>query len=327
MRVSVIVPAYNRASFLPACIESIRKCGEPDVEIIVVDDGSKDNTREVVESLQPGIRYIFQENRGLPAARNTGIRNSSGKYISYLDSDDTWIPGAVRTIADQLDRHPEIGMIFADAQVGNPKDGFQDWSQFTNRSSTPHVESQLVEPGLETLESLSLYRAMLRINLIFTGAVMIRRELVLSEGMFDERLKTGEDWEVWLRLLHRCRFARSHLPMAVYLKHDGAMTADSIFMQRSWIEALRLHLEKTSGLAIGPEDRLLVERKLTDLLRGCAWDTFAVGRYAESRKQFGALMQQEGWSLKNQAMICLMSLPSSWLDGLRNARRNLLRTG
>lgn len=327
MRVSVIVPAYNRASFLPACIESIRKCGEPDVEIIVVDDGSKDNTREVVESLQPGIRYIFQENRGLPAARNTGIRNSSGKYISYLDSDDTWIPGAVRTIADQLDRHPEIGMVYANASVGNPEDGFQDWFEYTKRSSTPQVESQQVEKGLELLDSPSLYRALLRINLIFTGAVMIRRELVLSEGMFDERLKTGEDWEVWLRLLHHCRFARSHLPMAVYLKHDGAMTADSSFMQRSWIEAIRLHLEKATGLPIGPEDRVLAERKLTDLLRGFAWDTFAIGRYAEAKKHFRALMQQEGWSLKNQAMLCLMTLPPSWVEGLRNARRKLLRTG
>jgi hypothetical protein len=98
-------------------------------------------------------------------------------------------------------------------------------------------------------------------------------------------------------------------------------------MQRSWIEALRLHLEKSTGLPIGPEDRALAERKLTDLLRGFAWDTFAIGRYAEAKNHFRAVMQQEGWSLKNQAMLCLMTLPPSWIEGLRNARRKLLRTG
>src|SRR5262245_52133033 len=91
VRLSVIVPAYNRATFLPGCVASIRAAGVSDMEIIVVDDGSRDNTAEVVASLGSDIRYVYQENQGLPAARNTGIRHSRGRYLAYLDSDDFWL--------------------------------------------------------------------------------------------------------------------------------------------------------------------------------------------------------------------------------------------
>src|SRR5437764_433544 len=93
VRLSVIVASYNRASFLPGCVASLRAAGVPDLEIVIVDDGSRDDTRAVVESLGPGIRYIYQENRGLSEARNTGIRAARGRYLAYLDSDDFWLPG------------------------------------------------------------------------------------------------------------------------------------------------------------------------------------------------------------------------------------------
>src|SRR5579871_6581649 len=114
-RLSVVVASYDRGYLLKDCIGSLRAAGVPDLHIIVVDDGSRDDTRDVVHTLGRDIEYIYQENQGLSAARNAGIRAARTRYIAYLDSDDYWLPGVGSKLLDMLDRHPEIGAIFTDA--------------------------------------------------------------------------------------------------------------------------------------------------------------------------------------------------------------------
>ena len=104
--VSVIIPCYGQAHFLGEAIESVLGQGYRHKEIIVVDDGSPDHAREVATSYA-GVRYIFQENQGLPGARNTGIRESRGTYLVFLDADDRLLPDALQTGVDQLHAHPE----------------------------------------------------------------------------------------------------------------------------------------------------------------------------------------------------------------------------
>ena len=123
IRLSVIIPTYNRSSFLPGCIQSLRESGVEGLEIVVVDDGSTDNTRAVIERLQPGLTYVYQENKMLGAARNTGIRTARGQYLAYLDSDDYWLPDVPNRILNLMDRHPDVGAVFADALMGNAEDG------------------------------------------------------------------------------------------------------------------------------------------------------------------------------------------------------------
>ena len=108
--VSVIIPAYNSSEFLPAAIESAIGQALP-VEIVVVDDGSTDETKAVCDRY-PTVKYVYQSNRGLPGARNTGIEVSRGAYLIFLDADDCLLPDAVEIGVNCLQEHPEAGFVF-----------------------------------------------------------------------------------------------------------------------------------------------------------------------------------------------------------------------
>src|SRR5690348_13396065 len=106
-RVSVVIPSYNSAQYVGAAIESVLVQTVPDVEILVVDDGSKDATREVVARYGDRARYLYQENAGVAVARNHGIRESSGEWIGFLDADDTWLPQKLERQLAALAAAPE----------------------------------------------------------------------------------------------------------------------------------------------------------------------------------------------------------------------------
>ena len=107
-KVSVIIPTYNRAEYVTHAIDSVLAQTYTDYEIIVVDDGSADNTKDVLLPYMDRIRYIYQENAGLSAARNTGIKAAKGDWIAFLDSDDEWLPGKLAVQMRAVERHPQL---------------------------------------------------------------------------------------------------------------------------------------------------------------------------------------------------------------------------
>src|SRR5712672_3063531 len=113
-KVSIIIPAYNQARFLGVAIESALRQTFSDLEVIVIDDGSTDQTRQVAAGFGDRIRYIHQDNTGLPGARNRGIRESSGEYLCFLDSDDFYHPDKLQRQVELLDADPEIGFVYCD---------------------------------------------------------------------------------------------------------------------------------------------------------------------------------------------------------------------
>jgi glycosyltransferase involved in cell wall biosynthesis len=106
--ISAIIPTYNQSSRIERSINSVINQSQHVSEIIVVDDRSIDDTREVVQKIGYSVKYIFQDNRGPASARNTGIRNSNGDWVAFLDADDEWTPNHIRTAMELLKRHPEI---------------------------------------------------------------------------------------------------------------------------------------------------------------------------------------------------------------------------
>ncbi len=133
---SVIIPTYNRADFLQQCISSLRRCGYPNLEIIVVDDGSTEDIAEVVHNCEPVCTYLRQENQGQSAARNFGFRHARGRYVAFVDSDDQWLPGAPRKVIESFEHHPEVDMIFSEARMGNQDEGYRSWIESRGRSSS-----------------------------------------------------------------------------------------------------------------------------------------------------------------------------------------------
>jgi glycosyltransferase involved in cell wall biosynthesis len=122
-RISVVIPTYNSAAYLPAAIDSAFNQTLPPFEIVVIDDGSIDNTVEVLKPYEVRIRYIFQENKGPAAARNRGIAEANGDLIAFLDSDDVWLPEKLELQVPVLTENPKIGLVHSDFFLLDMKTG------------------------------------------------------------------------------------------------------------------------------------------------------------------------------------------------------------
>ncbi len=216
-RVSAIVTAYNGASFVADAIESILAQTRPVDEIAVVDDGSTDNTAEIVESYRPfGVRCIRQENRGIPRARNRGISETTGDLIAFLDCDDTWLPDKNALQLDYLLAHPEAALVSGHAWW---------WDPMSDR---------------RWIERIGTRRSKLRRELMIQNCVgnasgaIVRRRILEEVGLFDPAQIWAEDWELWMRVASRGEIAFIERPLIVY-----RVVPTSLTHQRGW--------ERTSG--------------------------------------------------------------------------------
>ena len=151
--------------------------------------------------------------------------------------------------------------------------------------------------------------------------MMLRREVVLNGGMFDETLTTGEDWEVWLRLVHRVRFGSWHEPMAIYTKHAGAMTANREFMQKAWCEAMLRHARQLPELGVGGADRARARAALRRQLFGYAYTAYDRGDYPAARQRFGRALSEGGFSPLAAVFWVVCTLPGPFPRLVRRAKQ------
>ena len=215
--VSVIIPTYNRAGIVRAAIESVLAQTYANVEVVVVDDGSADDTRQVVESYGAPVRYLHQRNAGVSAARNFGFANARGEFIALLDSDDQFLPWKLEAQVRLLGEHPDVGMVWTDMTAIDERGGIvQD--RYLRTYYDAHALARLEEvftpagalgallpetPG--ALKTAPVYRGdifsqMLLGNLVHTSTVLLRRSRLRQVGGFDTSLiHSGEDYEFHLR--------------------------------------------------------------------------------------------------------------------------------
>lgn len=307
--VSVVVPAYNRAGFLPACVASIRAAGPPACQIVVVDDGSTDDTAEVLATLAgPDLVVVRQMNGGLPEARNAGLRAATGRLVAFLDSDDLWKPGVLAHLAELLDRRPDVAVAFTDAEVARPGAGSTSLVEEVGRAefaALPHdADGEFrVYPGD------AFYWLLLKRNLLFLGAAVMRTAEAREAGGFDARLDSAEDYEFNLRMALRGRFAFRPEPLAVYVQHPGNMTGNKDRMMRAFVTARRLH----GALAPSAAPAVLAHRDalLKHAAFGYAYGAYDRGDYAEARARFAAAGRECGWDLKTCAYWLVSAAPLS----------------
>jgi glycosyltransferase involved in cell wall biosynthesis len=179
--VSVILPTYNRAWSLRAAIDSVLNQNVDRTELIVVDDGSTDETQRLVSTYGQRLRYINQINRGVSAARNTGIRAAAGLLIALLDSDDAWLPGKLSAQLDFFEAHPEA-LICQTEEI---------WIRNGVR----------VNPGKRHRKQAGMiFEKSLALCLVSPSATMMRKSLLDEVGLFDENLPACEDYDLWLRI-------------------------------------------------------------------------------------------------------------------------------
>lgn len=205
--VSIVIPCYNQGQFLAEAIQSALDQDYPDKEIIVVNDGSTDNTQEAAAQFLPAIRYIEQENRGVSSARNAAIKLAKGTYIAFLDSDDVLLPGSITRRVAYLESHPETAFICSD-------------SIYFNESGMAGLRSKLLGRPKNSYnfrwETVD-YTATL-------STVMVRSVCFYKAGLFEESIKTAEDWLMWVRISLHFNMAYLEEPMIKYRLHGNNIT-------------------------------------------------------------------------------------------------------
>lgn len=210
---SVIIPAFNSECYIGYAIDSVLKQTYHNFEIIVVDDGSMDQTAEIVENFRnENIRYIFQTNRGLSSARNSGIQLARGDYLVFLDSDDTLLPEKLAIEVEFLEDNDDVGIIV---------NGFE---YIDSESRVIKIENNL--PTLQSFQELTLEDVFWRGIGGPPHSAMLRNGLVHIVGGFDDKLRAWEDMDFWYRTaLAGCKLVKTNNIVCQYRIHGQNMTS------------------------------------------------------------------------------------------------------
>lgn len=208
--ISVVITCYNIRNYVSDAIRSVQAQSYNKLEILVVDDGSTDGTGEVVASFE-AVRYLRQENGGPSSARNTGIANSKGNVIAFLDGDDIWESDKLMRQVDALVLSPAAGMVFS------------DFSTFDTSSVIAASKNKSLFKHLEPIQYKYLVS---RNNFIYPSTVIVRKECFERCGVFDETLCGPEDWEMWLRIARYFAVVGVNAPLAWIRQHPTNISSN-----------------------------------------------------------------------------------------------------
>ncbi|MES9936336.1 MAG: glycosyltransferase family A protein, partial [Sedimenticola sp.] len=227
MQISVIIPTHNRADLLERALKSVQAQTLPPLEVIVVDDGSEDHTREMVSEKFPRVRYLQQPNRGVSSARNLGISEARGDWIALLDSDDEWLPSKLASQKTRLESQPGHHICHTE----------EIWIR--NGKRVNQMKKHTKQGG-------AIFQHCLPLCVISPSSVLIHKSVFREVGLFDESLPACEDYDLWLRICARYPVTYVEQPQIVkYGGHEDQLS------RRHWgMDRFRLHaLEKiiTSG--------------------------------------------------------------------------------
>ena len=258
--ISVVIPAYNTAVTLDRCLRSILSQTLRPRQIIIVNDGSTDNTAEIAKTYQPGTIYVEQWNQGASAARNAGLEIASGELVAFLDADDYWMPTFLELCAQFLAMHPEVIAVSTGQKV-------VDWRG--NEAILPRMAARTDASVLEPIILEDFFSFWAEHDHVRTGSVVIRRRTIQEAGFQRADLRTGEDLEYWGYL---ATFGHWGFIPKVLLVIDGTAATAA----QGWVE------KHKTRWALAP-DIFLWEKRIVPRLQSRDWSGFHVvrGRLAQ----------------------------------------------
>jgi hypothetical protein len=283
MTVSVVIPTYNRAHTVMDAIRSVLTQTFGDLELIVVDDGSTDDTAVRVGAISDTrLRYVRGRHAGVSAARNLGVTAATGELIAFLDSDDLWHAEKLACEVECLARHPEVDAVFSDLEK---RHGDRVYPSFMRQTAvfSRHLAGSHHPEGL-ILEPRTMWLCLLEEVPIKPSALMLRRRAFDTAGGFDETWSSSEDWEFLLRLARTHRFAYLDRPLAVlFISPDSLHIVDQ---SRGEAAMIRLLLRERLDLADDDEALAAVRRGLVRRSMHFAWYHIDHGRRAPACRVF-----------------------------------------
>jgi glycosyltransferase involved in cell wall biosynthesis len=206
--VSVVIPAFNAGRWIAGTLDSVYAQTFRDFEVVVVDDGSDDNTAEVLAACERGVRYIRKDNGGENSARNAGVREARGRYVAFVDADDFWMAEKLEQQIKVLEVDSDRAWVYSDALI------YED-----------DVAAIVGRIGRKTtLHSGDILEKLILSNFIAMSTSVVRRSAFDAVGAFDESLRQGGDWDMWLRLAAKYSAFVVDQPLTVYRRHLSSAT-------------------------------------------------------------------------------------------------------
>lgn len=305
--VSVVVPCKNMGEYVGPAIESALSQTRPPHEIIVVDDGSTDNTRDVVRRFGDKVKLLPGPGRGSAISRNIAILAATGEYIAFLDADDLWYPQHLEL---------QISRMLAEARDFS----FSDF----HRTSDPAQPGQPMHTGYTQVAEGKVFSQLLRENFVPTSSGIVRKELLAHTGLFKPHLRGGQDFDLWLRIARHTEFTWLRPPLVFLRHHGGNITSSSsypYFHVRVWEEIRREHLDCERS------DLRYIRHRL-----GLA--QYNAGRHAIREQQFprarsyllGAVAHRYNW-LVSLPWLMISCAPHTLISTMLKLKRRIWRSG
>lgn len=310
-KISVVIPCFNAERYIAATLRSVLAQELPALEVIVVDDGSRDASAALVQQGFPGVTLLRQRNQGVAAARNRGIEHASGDWVAFVDADDIWLPGKLAAQAVLLQANPQARIVYSAWQV---------WHS-TDPEPPPALLAELAASSDDAARwagaSGWIYPELLLDCVVWTSTVLAHKALLRELGGFDAALRIGEDYDLWLRASRVTPILRLPRPGALYRMHPQSITKGA---------PAKNHKGEVVGRALqrwgyaSPDGR---SARRSDVDRGLArsWSDFGgahlsggnlrIARQAALTAVRLAPTQVLGWKVLARAALGMLSAPGS----------------
>lgn len=278
-RFSIVIPAYNSSSFVRDALDSVAHQTQTDYEVIVVDDGSRDETSQFVIAwgrAHPEIplKLLWQSNSGIGAARNTGIREANGEYVAFLDSDDLWLKPKLETVAKFLQQSSPDLICHDELLAGNGR------------------RRRLRYGPYRTYREL-LFKG----NCLSTSATVVRKRVLEAVGRFSEdlRFNGAEDYELWLRLARAgARFEYLHEVLGIYRVHPKGITRNIDEHCQHQLNVVEAHFGALDSRR--PADRWFLRKRRAKIFQGAGRAFLGLGEYSQARRYLRMAVSQDVFS-------------------------------
>jgi len=306
IKISVVIPTYNSSAYLEDALDSVLTQTRAVSEVIVVDDGSIDDTKKIVGNyvaIYPDrVKYFYQKNKGPAAARNKGIEEACGNYIAFLDSDDVWLPEKIEKQTLLFKNH-DYAMVYCDMK--HEVDGRIVFNSY------------LKEKNYKLFGSGSLYNSLLKENFIFTPTVIVKKEVFEDIGYFDEAYRICEDYHMWLRIAKHYKIGFLNEPLVVRKRHNSNITEDKYLYLNSGI---KLFEELIRANSHDREAKRFIEEGLHERFFNLGYYFWDKARFPLARENFLKAISYKKTDLKAASYFALSHLPGHVIGLIRSSK-------